>query len=241
MLPEGKYGIISQWSERSERSPHLAKSQSCEDCKMDTPSIPNPTNTTTSHVYLALGKWRRRPLMKFGKANNLEGRQKGLTLRIEYACVCDSEKAAFALENEMRWLMHRLGARRYGHSNDWFYFDSDIYAACHAEFAKCAPGGELIHIENEIDPDELDIESLQLKYKEIKRGEEIREIVGNVPPFQAPPKDARETALEEKIKEAQSEVKRLQDELARLKVENRLRRNGVPVMTPQEYRKVGGS
>lgn len=236
MFPEGKRGIISQWSERSERSPHLAKSQSCEDCKMDTPSIPKPQETATSHVYLALGKWHQRPLMKFGKANRLEGRQKGLTLRIEYACVCESDKAAFVLEKKMRHFMRNLGARQYNHSNDWFDFDSEIYTACYAEFLKAA-GGELIHIDNEIDPDELDIESLRHKYKEMKRIEEIRQITSKVPPFQAPPKDARETALEEKIKEAQSEVKRLQDELARLKVENRLRRNGVPVMSPEEFRK----
>lgn len=206
---------------------------------MHNPIVPNPQNnndTTKSHVYLALGRWKRRPLMKFGKANRLEGRQKGLTLKIEYACVCKDDKAAFVLEKEMRHFMRGLGARQYNHSNDWFDFDSEIYAACHAEFLRVA-NGNLIHIENEIDPDELDIESLRHKYKEMKRIEEIRQITSKVPPFQAPPKDARETALEEKIKEAQSEVKRLQDELARLKVENRLRHNGVPVMTPEEYRK----
>lgn len=207
---------------------------------MDTPSIPNPQETTTSHVYLALGKWRQRPLMKFGKANRLEGRQKGLTLRIEYACACESVDAAFALEKKMRQFMRGLGARQYNHSNDWFDFDSEIYAACRAEFLRAA-NGNLIYIENEIDPDELDIESLRHKYKEMKRIEEIKQIVGSVPPFQAPPKNANETALEEKIKEAQSEVKRLQDELARLKVENRLRQQGKSVMTPDEYRKAGGS
>lgn len=80
----------------------------------------------TSNVYLALGIRDDVPVMKVGKANDVQRRQKEIKLKVSASIECADEAAAFALETKLRQMMRQSGASQYS-GKDWFSLDADIF------------------------------------------------------------------------------------------------------------------
>jgi hypothetical protein len=82
-----------------------------------------------SNVYIARGERDGVPVMKVGKANNIRQRQNAIGITIEMSIPQLDEAAAFDLETQLRLFVLTHGGKRLLRTNDWFYFDSRIYAA----------------------------------------------------------------------------------------------------------------
>lgn len=86
-----------------------------------------------SFVYLAVGNVDRVHVMKIGKANNLDQREKQIGVTITHACRLKDEQTAFRVETQLRDIMRMGGAKQLSDSLDWFEFNQPIYKAIMAQ------------------------------------------------------------------------------------------------------------
>lgn len=82
--------------------------------------------STGSNVYLAIGYADGKPVMKVGKANDVNKRKSQIQLDIDLYVECRDEAEAFTLESGMRRAMRSFGAKRHK-GNDWFELDVDVF------------------------------------------------------------------------------------------------------------------
>ena len=86
-----------------------------------------------SYVYLAVGNIDLTHVMKIGKANNLDQREKQIGVTITHAVRLRDEATAFRVETQLREMMRAGGARQIGETNDWFEFHQSIFKAIMAQ------------------------------------------------------------------------------------------------------------
>lgn len=87
-----------------------------------------------SHVYLATGLVIGVRVMKIGKTNTPNRRQRQISLEITHLHECANERDAFSLETRMRNFWLKRLARPLEHSQDWFLFNEPLFDAIAAVF-----------------------------------------------------------------------------------------------------------
>lgn len=140
-----------------------------------------------SNIYLAAGFLDDTPVMKVGKANGIEQRQRQIRIAIELFHECEDEAQAFNLERRLRWFMLNEGAIRIEGTIDWFAFDADIYKRARA-FLEGSLGFQLIQeYTKHSKVEDVEIAAFQRRY---------HKLIGKEEP--APYKSAHQQALEER-------------------------------------------
>lgn len=87
-----------------------------------------------SYVYLAVGNIDLVHVMKIGKANNLDQREKQIGITITHAVRLKDEQTAFRVESQFREMLRVGGAKQFAGTNDWFEFRQSIFKAIMAQF-----------------------------------------------------------------------------------------------------------
>ena len=86
-----------------------------------------------SYVYLAVGNIDLVHVMKIGKANNIDQREKQIGVTITHAVRLRDEATAFRVETQLREIMRMGGAKQLSDTHDWFEFHQSIYKAIMAQ------------------------------------------------------------------------------------------------------------
>lgn len=158
----------------------------------------------SSFIYLASGGIYDDRLMKIGKSNRPEHREKALGIKIDLVLRLESAKAAFIEETLFRKQIKRLGAVSYNRSFDWFLYNEAIYqrvrSALLEKGAFCFTGASSKPATSELD---LDIARLRARYRKILR------------------KEAEEKSLIKERDKLNAQISELLADLEMVKAENR--------------------
>lgn len=173
----------------------------------------------SSNVYLAQGTFNGQYVMKVGKANDVRQRQENLEIIIKTSRECPSERDAFTLEDNMRRLVLRLGAKRLRGRIDWFEFDADIYQQLEQFLTADLFAAPAEMYRKYTNLDDLEVEAIQERYQQILRKE--REVAAT--PYALNRYSemliTRKVNLEAALAETGADVADLKDEIDEIKRE----------------------
>ena len=152
----------------------------------------------TSNAYIASDGEK---LMKVGKANDPQRREKQIALPITCTVACLDEAAAFRVEHKLRDFVIKRGGIRHVATKDWFAFDPQIYEML-CEFVATQDGFAPIPVKVETEADiDAEIAALRKRYFKLLEDELQRELNKAL---------AEKAELKEKIKWLDEEIYILQ-------------------------------
>jgi hypothetical protein len=152
----------------------------------------------TSNAYIASDGEK---LMKVGKANDLQKREKQIALPITFTVACLNKDAAFRVEHELRDFVIERGGIRHAATKDWFAFDPQIYKML-CEFAAEQDGFKAVPVKEETQAD-IDAEIAALRRRYIR---------------------LLETEMQRKLDAVLAEIAQLKSEIRRRQEENHILR-----------------
>lgn len=125
----------------------------------------------TSNVYLGWGTVNDQRVMKVGKANVVSSREAQIAIKVYSSLACPTERDAFTLEDNLRWVARRLGAITLEGHKDWFVYDERIYAELEAYLTEGLFIAPQQWYRRHASLDDLEIEIIRERYAEIKKRE----------------------------------------------------------------------
>jgi DNA anti-recombination protein RmuC len=180
----------------------------------------------TSNAYIASDG---ETLMKVGKANDTQRREKQIALPMTVTVACLDESAAHRVESQLRQFVIEQGGIRHQSTIDWFKFDEQIYAVL-CEFAGKLDGFEVIPVQEKgLDEEiaELRARYFQLIEEELKESittlsHQLKNISGELQSKQ----QQKDKEIERVLREASQREGELREQIGELKAMLRIYKDG---------------